>query len=206
MLASRDRVLFDYAAKGDLENVRHLLDQGNININYANSSQNYRTSLLMALLKNHDPIVNLLIERGADINKPDVDGMTPLYIASARGDEKMVQLLLNNNANVFRLMPIIIARKRGYNNIVNMLEQRMRVMGAVASTTDLLDDNSPFGFSGDNRVVRDMNDYLGKKDDNGNYVAGTAEGLKRKRRTIRKRKINKKRKTKKSNKSKRIRL
>jgi hypothetical protein len=200
----RDRALFDYTAKGDLENVRRLLDEGNININYTNPSQNDRTSLLMALLKNHYPIVNLLIERGADINKPDVDGTTPLYIASSRGDEQMVQLLLNNNADVFRLMPIIIARKHGHNNIVNMLEQRMRVMGAVASTTELLDDNSPFGFSGDNRLVRDMSDYLGKKDANGNYVSGG-----KKRKTIRKGKINKKRKTiksKKSNKSKRRRL
>ena len=195
----RERALFDYTAKGDLENVRRLLDEGNVNINYTNPSQNYRTSLLMALLKNHDPIVNLLIERGADINKPDVDGATPLYIASARGDEKMVQLLLNNNANVFRLMPIIIARKHGHNNIVNMLEQRMRVMGAVALTDELYIDKP---FNSDNRLVRDMSDYLGKKDANGNYVSGG-----KKRKTIRKRKtINKKRKTIKSKKSKRRRL
>lgn len=197
----RDRALFDYTAKGDLENVRRLLDEGNININYTNPSQNDRTSLLMALLKNHYPIVNLLIERGADINKPDVDGVTPLYIASARGDEKMVQLLLNNNADVFRLMPIIIARKHGHNNIVNMLEQRMRVMGAVASTDELY-INKP--FNSDDTLVRDMSDYLGKKDANGNYVSGG-----KKRRTIRKRKTIKKRKTrksKKSNKSKRRRL
>lgn len=194
----RDRALFDYTAKGDLENVRRLLDEGNININYTNPSQNDRTSLLMALLKNHYPIVNLLIERGADINKPDVDGATPLYIASSRGDEQMVQLLLNNNANVFELMPIIIARKHGHNNIVNMLEQRMRVMGAVALTDELYIDNP---FNSDNRLVRDMSDYLGKKDANGNYVSGG-----KKRKTIRKGKINKKRKSKKSNKSKRRRL
>ena len=191
-MASRDRALFDYAAKGDLEKVRHLLDEGNIDINYANSSQNYRTSLLMALLKNHDPVVTLLIERGADINKPDMDGATPLYIASARGDEKMVQLLLNNNANVFRLMPIIIARKHGHNNIVNMLEQRMRVMGTVASTTELLDNNSPFGFSGDNRLVKDMSNYLGKKDANENYVSGGKKRRTKRRKTRKTRKVKKK--------------
>ena len=43
-------------------------------------------------------IAGLLIARGADVNARDIDGNTPLKIASRRGYAKMVQLLRDHGA------------------------------------------------------------------------------------------------------------
>jgi ankyrin repeat protein len=191
-MSSKDRELFNYAESGDVENVRKILDEGNVNINYANPVLYNRTPLIQAIDKNHDQVVELLLSKDADINKADKDGQTPLYIASAKGNEKIVKLLLSKNANIFKKNPIEIARKRGFNNISNLSEQQMNVMGTVALTDNLLESDNPFGPNGDNSLVKDMREYYYQK-----------AGKKTKRKTNKKkRKTNKMRKSKKSSKSK----
>lgn len=44
--------------------------------------------------------VEELIERGAVVDAPDKDGLTPLHLASAKGMEKIVRVLVHANANV----------------------------------------------------------------------------------------------------------
>ncbi|KAK3366315.1 ankyrin repeat-containing domain protein, partial [Lasiosphaeria ovina] len=45
-------------------------------------------------------VVELLLEKGADIEAVDSDGRTPLYIAAERGHEAVVKLLLEKGANI----------------------------------------------------------------------------------------------------------
>jgi ankyrin repeat protein len=45
-------------------------------------------------------VVQLLLGRGADVNKPDGGHNTPLHLASLRQHLKSVQVLLNHGANV----------------------------------------------------------------------------------------------------------
>jgi ankyrin repeat protein len=55
------------------------------------------TPLMLAAITNHLELARLLIERGADVNKP---GWTPLHYASTRGHREMMRLLLDNEAYI----------------------------------------------------------------------------------------------------------
>jgi ankyrin repeat protein len=55
------------------------------------------TPLLMAIQRGNTKIAQKLIELGADINKADKFGMTPLHWAVIMGDKQTLQLLLSKN-------------------------------------------------------------------------------------------------------------
>lgn len=57
-----------------------------------------KTALHFACENGSDNIVNLLIAKGADVNVPDEDNISPLYIASSKGHINLVRTLLNNGA------------------------------------------------------------------------------------------------------------
>jgi len=93
--------LFEAAQKGDIENVRLLLDRG-ANINFKNYYYG-NTALMIASIYGNLDIVRLLLDRGADLDL-DIDlqnnhGDTALMIASLGGVEDSVLLLLTANAN-----------------------------------------------------------------------------------------------------------
>jgi ankyrin repeat protein len=55
------------------------------------------TPLMLAAINNHLELAKILIERGADVNKP---GWTPLHYAATRGHREMMRLLLDNEAYI----------------------------------------------------------------------------------------------------------
>lgn len=55
------------------------------------------TPLMLAAISNQLELAKVLIERGADVNKP---GWTPLHYASTRGHRQMMRLLLDNDAYI----------------------------------------------------------------------------------------------------------
>jgi ankyrin repeat protein len=57
------------------------------------------TALQLASDNGHERIVQLRLERGADVNADGRRG-TALWIASTHGHERIVPLLLTNDANV----------------------------------------------------------------------------------------------------------
>ena len=78
--------------------VRYLLDQG-ANAN-ARDSEEEGTALMKASSKGHRDIVQLLCERGADVNAKDKDGYTALHLAVEFGHIAVVELLLKQGANI----------------------------------------------------------------------------------------------------------
>jgi ankyrin repeat protein len=56
--------------------------------------------LLAAAKHNHEAIVRILIDNGADINALDRDGSAPLHVACIDGDKATVRIMLNNGAEV----------------------------------------------------------------------------------------------------------
>ncbi|XP_052076520.1 uncharacterized protein LOC127714493 isoform X3 [Mytilus californianus] len=84
------------------------------------------TALHAACINNHQDVVNTLLEKKANVNLADVCGETPLYKSCDYGNIEIVKILLLNGANVkicgtSGLSPVAIAKKKGFNNIVVLL-------------------------------------------------------------------------------------
>ena len=70
--------------------------------------------------------ISLLIENGADIEKPDGAGETPLIVAARLGFHGAVDVLLENGANLLRanawgLTPKMIAETQGFSKVLDVL-------------------------------------------------------------------------------------
>jgi hypothetical protein len=72
--------------------------------------------------------VKELIESGVDINQQDEQGWTPLNWAAGKGNLALVNLLVENGADVFKVgrdlrMPYMIALAAGHVDVVKFLRQ-----------------------------------------------------------------------------------
>lgn len=106
---SPNQRLMDNAIAGNLAGVRQALADGaNIDTTYAEGTYIGCTPLIMAFMRKQFEVADLLIERGANVNhkrsdrhRPDpTKGQTPLWWAANHGHIRLVQQLLENNANV----------------------------------------------------------------------------------------------------------
>jgi ankyrin repeat protein len=93
--------LIPAADRGHVEIVEYLLAHSDVDIDHVNNLG--WTALLEAVIlgdggKNHQEIVKLLIEHGADVNLADHDGVTPLQHAKNRGYREMVEALTQAGA------------------------------------------------------------------------------------------------------------
>ncbi|OZJ05688.1 hypothetical protein BZG36_01438 [Bifiguratus adelaidae] len=89
--------LHKYSAKGNLEFVRRLLDDG-ADVNITDNAG--WTPLHEAVLKGHTNIVSLLLSRGADVNAKGLGGESPLHDACEEGMVEIVKALLQHGADV----------------------------------------------------------------------------------------------------------
>jgi ankyrin repeat protein len=72
-----------------------------------------------------------LLERGAPVDAPDADGHTALHAAADGGHAEMALVLLDARAdprlaNRAGERPVDLARRRGYDDVVRLLEARGR--------------------------------------------------------------------------------
>lgn len=100
------KALHGYAERGDLENVRRLLQTGldpDEIIHIHTSIETMKDSALYAAAgAGHVAVAKELIAGGATVDIVLDDAYTPLLHAAMNGQADMVQLLLNNNADVNR--------------------------------------------------------------------------------------------------------
>ncbi|MBH5320353.1 ankyrin repeat domain-containing protein [Paenibacillus sp. GSMTC-2017] len=85
--------LIPAADRGHVEIVKELLTNSDVDIDHVNNLG--WTALLEAVIlgdggKDHQVIVKLLIDHGADVNIADFDGVTPLEHAKKNGYEEMI--------------------------------------------------------------------------------------------------------------------
>jgi uncharacterized protein len=65
--------------------------------NLNSTNQHGESALMLAAINNQLELAQLLIERGADVNKA---GWTPLHYAAVRGHRQMMRLLIENDAYI----------------------------------------------------------------------------------------------------------
>ena len=89
--------LMKYSRKGDLTNIKSLIDKG-VDIN---SSEDKRgnTALIAAVSAKQYATIEYLVSQGANVNKTNSNGNTALHAAIEKGDEVAVKLLLTHNAS-----------------------------------------------------------------------------------------------------------
>ena len=156
------------------------------------------TPLFIASYFGYFPVVEALLEKGADPNKATTDdGETPLYIASEKGYFPVVIALLKKGADPNKARtdngetPIQAATRMNDPVIANYMRDYERKNSIMATSAALY----PITRDTDAALPLDLYEYIGKKDPNGNYVAG------RRRKTRKSRKSKKSRKSRKSKKS-----
>ena len=89
--------LYDAAAEGDMERVTLLIQQG-VNKNQT-GGDDLDTALSAAAKYNKINVVRYLVEQGADMEKANIFGDTPLIYASAAGHVDVARYLLEQGAN-----------------------------------------------------------------------------------------------------------
>ncbi|NXF77712.1 ANKK1 protein, partial [Sclerurus mexicanus] len=112
--------------QGNAEKVKFLLScKANVNSQVVCGY----TPLIMAVQKRLPDICSILIEHGADPNKPDEDGWTPLHFAAQNGDDRIVRLLLDHQARVNAQehdgwTPLHLAAQNNFENVARVLLSR----------------------------------------------------------------------------------
>ena len=100
LAASTGDALIEAAKRGDVQQARVLLDQG-VRVDTLDSSR--RTPLMWAALNGHSSLVDLLIDRGANVNAAAAHGDTVLGYAISccekPGSADIVTKLLDNGAD-----------------------------------------------------------------------------------------------------------
>lgn len=111
---------------GHTEVVRHLLDHEKMSVDSKNREGT--TAFISAAARGHLAVVQLLLDRGAEIRQRTKSHDNALWAASAEGHEKVVQLLLDRGvefdiAKTGNCAPLQAASGRGHEKVVEKLLQ-----------------------------------------------------------------------------------
>ncbi|KAM6513853.1 hypothetical protein FALCPG4_015060 [Fusarium falciforme] len=115
-----------YAVKLHLTNAAiSLVTEQNVN----ETSSMGRSALGISCANGSTEVVDVLLEKGADITAVDKNGLTPLIAASAAGHMEVVKLLLEKGvdvrvANNDGWTPLIVALAAGYMEVVKLLLEK----------------------------------------------------------------------------------
>jgi ankyrin repeat protein len=121
-LASR---LFDAARGGDAAMLAAYVDAG-VPVNLTNT--NGDTLVMLASYYGHDPVVAALIARGADVDRHNNRGQTPLAGAVFKNDSTIIELLLSADADPLTGSPTALetARFFGRDELARQLLQHIQ--------------------------------------------------------------------------------
>ena len=86
-----------------------------------------RTALMLAASYNRTDVVRCLLEKGANVNKQDRDGLTALHEASFQNHTDVIKILVQHGArtdikNISGSTPIDLARRWDYKEEVDLLQ------------------------------------------------------------------------------------
>ncbi|MFA5293580.1 MAG: ankyrin repeat domain-containing protein [Phycisphaerae bacterium] len=98
--ASRNEIMkiFDAIKYGTIEQLQQILNE---HPNFVNSMEDSRTTpIIAAVRKGKVEKVKLLIEKGAQLNLADKDGMAPIHHAAEKGEKEIIEILVKNGADI----------------------------------------------------------------------------------------------------------
>lgn len=94
-----EKTLHSASGRGESDQVRRLLSSGMVDVNCVDHSWPHPTALYKTAYCGHRGVVNALLEGGAEIDKTDHCGRTPLHAAALKGHKDAVKLLLDGGAD-----------------------------------------------------------------------------------------------------------
>jgi len=109
-LPGGETVLMTAARVGTLASVKSLLARG-AQVD-SKDEKHAQTALMWAAAEGHAPVVQMLIEVGADLKARLASGMTPLLFAVREGRSDVVRVLLKAGADVNETVPVEGGRRR----------------------------------------------------------------------------------------------
>ncbi|XP_067653123.1 fibronectin type 3 and ankyrin repeat domains protein 1-like [Haliotis asinina] len=133
--------LYDASRDGDLETVKRILAEGDVDINYTGDWS--RTPVMAAAVNGHSDVVEFLMGRGADVSLVDGYGRNVLHLACRGGDLETVKLILSldlvdiNSRGRNSRTPVLEAAWTGHRDVVEFLVGR----GADVPLVDKWGDN-----------------------------------------------------------------
>ena len=118
--------VYTFAGDGNVDKLIIALNQGDNSINWFKDVVRGSTAFHLAAKKGYKNIVEILLDRGIDINSKDNYGYTALHIATSHGRMNIVEMLLdrgndNNSKNNNGCTALHSAAIHGNMNIVEIL-------------------------------------------------------------------------------------
>ncbi len=96
--AATSTTIHDAATRGDLQAVKAAIAADPAVVD-AEKPPNKKTALHYAAQNGRTEVVAFLLDKGADVNRPNIAGETPLHYAAGLPDPAVVNLLLARGAN-----------------------------------------------------------------------------------------------------------
>ena len=131
-----DRALIDASKSGNIEILNLAIsDWGNVD---AKGGKLMATPLHYSIVHGHTPIVERLLDKGADVKATDANGETPLHDAATFGRIEVVTMLLAYKADVNALTPeektsLDYAIDANVEKVIELLQQNGGKTGAELS-------------------------------------------------------------------------
>lgn len=119
------RSLLTAAEAGDLDRVKTLIQEGH-QVNQLELYLNPHTPLILAIQNDHIQVIEVLIEKGADVNLPSISGVAPLHFAVWRGNIEACRRLVEAGADIRKntrtgWTPLHYAARHGRLEIISYL-------------------------------------------------------------------------------------
>jgi ankyrin repeat protein len=143
----------DLIARGRNDELRRALEKDATSV-LAARDRKEKSPLHAAVSCENRVAMELLVERGADVNAADVTGMTPLHVAAMLGRAAEAEWLLDRGARLdardsFGDTPLHTAAVFGQGGVLQILARR----GAALDTPNTA-GKTPFMLAHDNRQPR----------------------------------------------------